>query len=107
MSISFRDGYYKEGQYLLSLLPKETIEYLSLLPINAREHAIAFKKNVCKWDWGANSIVENIFSVVESVRKRNPENLKDELYSLVELFEKLPESQKREVEQKVSLPAIF
>ena len=102
-NISFRDSFYKEGKYLLSILPKEVLDYLSHYP-TGRDSVIAFKKNINdKFGFKLNSVMQNVFSIVESVKKRNPENLSEALEKAVEDYNKLP----NEVKDKISKSFIY
>ena len=106
-NISFRDSFYKEGKYVLSILPKEVLDYLSHYPVG-RENVIAFKKRINeKFGFELNSIMQNVFSVVESIKKRNPENLKEALEKAVEEYDALPLEIKNRINEKFLHQQVF
>ena len=106
-NISFRDSFYKEGKYLLAILPKEVLDYLSHYP-TGRENVIAFKKNINdKFGFKLNSIMQNVFSVVESIKKRNPESLGEALEKAVEDYNALPLEVKNSIDKNFMHHQVF
>ena len=106
-SVSFRDGYYREGQYLLSIMPEKVIDYLAQYP-TSRDNIISFKRKInTEFGFEMNSIMDNVFSIISSLKKRNPENLKQEINSVIERYENLPLVEKKAIEEKFQYQQSF
>jgi len=98
--VSFRDAQSNEGKYLLSLLPDSIIDYFSQYPVS-RGNIISYKENL-KNTTGLEreSIIDNYFSIIDSVIKKNPENLSVELKKIVKEYGELSSSEKNIIVDK-------
>ena len=95
--VSFNDIHYKEGEYLLSILPNSTIEHLKKYP-SERNEVIEFKKDFrTSFNIGSDSIFNNIFSILASIKRRGG-NIEVEIDRALESFEKRPAEVKEQLE---------
>ena len=95
--ISFNDIHYKEAGYLLSILPKSTVEHLKKYP-SERNDVIEYKKYLkTSFNIGSNSVFNNIFSILASIKRRNG-NIEIEINQALENYEKLPVETKKQLE---------
>ena len=94
--ISFNDIYYNEGKYLLSILPKSTIMHLKKYP-EKREDVIKFKEDLSNnFGLGSNSVFNNIFSILSSVKRRGGD-ISVEIDRAIDEYNNLPEVTKNEL----------
>lgn len=98
--ISFLNYRTNEGKYLLSLLSLEARAYLAQYP-SGRNNIISFKQNLkTRIGFNEDSIIENYFSIIDSIIKNDPLNLDKKLSDLVQEYEDLKISEKSATEHK-------